>query len=75
MFAALAGGLGSLLRTVAPTAINWGMNKIARTGLEKTLAPMMPIIKSFIPQVFGQQSNESPNPELMTQNRNVDRIT
>lgn len=61
MFAALAGGLGSLLRTVAPTAINWGMNKLSKTGFGRTLAPILPVIKSFVPQLLGKSDNEQGN--------------
>lgn len=44
MFAALAGGLGSLARTLAPTAINWGLRKLSNTGLGRIMAPVIPLV-------------------------------
>jgi hypothetical protein len=49
MFAALAGGLGSLARTLAPTAINWGMKKLANTGIGRLVRPALPAFKHLLP--------------------------
>jgi hypothetical protein len=47
MWGALASGLGGLVRTLAPTAINWGMNKLMSTGLgRKYVAPAAQLLLS-----------------------------
>lgn len=48
MWGALASGLGGLLRTVAPTAINWGMNKLMNSGLgQKYIAPAASLLSQY----------------------------
>ncbi|MEY3755137.1 MAG: hypothetical protein RLY27_1754 [Pseudomonadota bacterium] len=49
MFAALAGGLGSLARTLAPSAINWGMQKLSNTGIGRLIRPAIPAFKQLLP--------------------------
>lgn len=72
MFAALAGGLGSLLRTLAPTAINWGMNKLNQTGIGRSIAPVLPILKNFLPEPVKALMPEEPMP-LLNMTQKVDR--
>jgi hypothetical protein len=52
MFGMLASGLGSLLKTVAPSAINWGLNKLSNTGIGRFIAPAMPLLKTLIPPKY-----------------------
>lgn len=52
MLAALSGGLGSLLRTLAPTAINWGLNKLSGTRAGRVAHAALPIIQQFVPSLF-----------------------
>ena len=48
MWGALASGLGGLLRTVAPSAINWGMNKLMASGLGRQfIAPAASMISQY----------------------------
>jgi hypothetical protein len=58
----LASGLGSLLKTVAPSAINWGLNKLSNTGIGRYISPAMPLIKSLIPPSYLPQMEETTDP-------------